>query len=81
VLLDRMMPGFDGMTLLRKMKATDSLSGIPVIFLTARHYGADVLEGLDSGAADYISKPFNPDEVVTRCLRILETLDRKKAEI
>jgi len=77
-LLDRMMPGFDGLTLLRKMRASDKLANIPVIFLTARHFGNEVLEGLDSGAADYIAKPFDPDEVVARCLRLLEKLNRTK---
>lgn len=69
--LDRMMPGYDGMTLLRMMRQKASLASVPVIFLTARHYGADVLDGLNTGAADYITKPFNPDEVVARCLRLL----------
>lgn len=76
VVLDRMMPGFDGMTLLRMMRETEKLASTPVVFLTARHYGADVLDGLNTGAADYIVKPFDPDEVVARCVRLL---DRKEA--
>lgn len=76
VILDRMMPGFDGMTLLRMMRKTEKLASTPVVFLTARHYGADVLDGLNTGAADYIVKPFDPDEVVARCVRLL---DRKEA--
>lgn len=75
-ILDRMMPGFDGMTLLRMMRETEKLASTPVVFLTARHYGADVLDGLNTGAADYIVKPFDPDEVVARCVRLL---DRKEA--
>lgn len=71
VVLDMMMPGYDGMTLLRMMKDEPRLAGVPVIFLTARHMSADVLEGLNTGAADYITKPFNPDEVVSRCTRFL----------
>lgn len=70
-ILDRMMPGYDGITLLRLMKQNDATKDIPVVFLTARHYGADVVEGLNIGAADYITKPFNPDEVVARCLKLL----------
>ncbi len=70
--LDRMMPGFDGMTLLNMMKKTPAMQHIPVVFLTARHYGADVLEGINTGAAEYITKPFNPDEVVARCLRLVK---------
>ena len=76
VVLDRMMPGYDGMTLLRMMRLNQKLSSTPVVFLTARHYGADVLDGLNTGAADYIIKPFDPDEVVARCVRLL---DRKEA--
>ena len=72
VILDRMMPGFDGMTLLRMMRKTEKLASTPVVFLTARHYGADVLDGLNTGAADYIVKPFDPDEVVARCVRLLD---------
>ena len=76
VILDRMMPGHDGMTLLLMMRKTEKLASTPVVFLTARHYGADVLDGLNTGAADYIVKPFDPDEVVARCVRLL---DRKEA--
>ncbi len=72
VILDRMMPGHDGMTLLRMMKDSSALMSIPVVFLTARHYGSDVLEGLHKGAADYIIKPFNPDEVIARCDKLLK---------
>jgi DNA-binding response OmpR family regulator len=72
-LLDRMMPGMDGMTLLRMMKANPRTRAVPVVFLTARHYGADVIEGLNSGAVDYITKPFNADEVLTRVVRLLKS--------
>jgi len=71
MVLDRMMPGYDGMTLMRMIKENSSLANIPAVFLTARHYGTDVLDGLNIGAADYIKKPFNPDEVVARCLRLI----------
>lgn len=71
--LDRMMPGFEGMTLLTMMREVPALEQVPVVFLTARHYGSDVMEGFNTGASDYITKPFNPDEVVTRCLRLLKT--------
>lgn len=70
-ILDRMMPGADGIVLLQRMRQTEHLADVPVIFLTARRQGADVLEGLETGAADYIVKPFNPDEVLARCARLL----------
>jgi DNA-binding response OmpR family regulator/HPt (histidine-containing phosphotransfer) domain-containing protein len=77
--LDRMMPGFDGMTLLRKMRDNASSSEIPVIFLTARHYCIDVIEGLNTGAVDYITKPFDPNEVVLRSLRVLKLSNKSDA--
>ncbi len=73
VLLDRMMPGLDGMKVMRMMQKQPTLKDIPVVFLTVRHYGADIIEGLKSGATDYITKPFDPDEVVSRCIRLLES--------
>jgi two-component system cell cycle response regulator len=71
-LLDRMMPGIEGLALLRMMKETKALAHIPVVFLTARHYSSNVLEGLNTGAEDYIIKPFNPEEVVARCMRLMQ---------
>lgn len=76
--LDLMMPGFDGMALLRMMKADARFEDIPVVFLTARHMSADVLAGLNTGAADYITKPFNSDELVMRCTRLLPPLPKKR---
>lgn len=73
-IIDLMMPGCDGMTLLRKMKSAPALTRMPVVILSARQLGNDILTGLNSGAADYITKPFNSDEVVTRCTRLLEPL-------
>ncbi len=72
VILDYMMPGFDGMTVLRMMKENPKLADIPLVFLTAKNSSANIMEGLNTGAADYICKPFNPDELVTRCARILK---------
>jgi DNA-binding response OmpR family regulator len=53
------------------MKTHPAAARTPVVFLTARDLSTDVLEGLNTGAADYITKPFNSDEVVTRCTRLL----------
>ena len=76
--LDLMMPGFDGMTLLRMMKADARFDDIPVVILTARHMSADVLAGLNTGASDYVTKPFNSDEVVMRCTRLLPPPPKKR---
>jgi two-component system, OmpR family, response regulator MtrA len=63
VLLDVMLPGVDGVEVCRQIRAE---SGVPVIMLTARGDTADVVRGLESGADDYVVKPFNPKELVAR---------------
>jgi len=72
VLLDRMMPDLDGSILLRMMHSDETTSRIPVIFLTAKRSAADVVDGLLTGAADYITKPFDADNVVQRCLDLVK---------
>tara|TARA_R110000787_G_scaffold68155_9_gene152462 strand:+ start:790 stop:1317 length:528 start_codon:yes stop_codon:yes gene_type:complete len=72
VLLDRMMPDLEGSILLRMMHGDEATSRIPVVFLTAKRSAADVVDGLLTGAADYITKPFDPDEVVKRCINLLK---------
>ena len=63
VLLDIMMPGMDGITAMAKIRET---SNVPVILISAKSEDADKILGLDVGADDYITKPFNPAEVVAR---------------
>jgi two-component system response regulator MtrA len=63
VLLDLMLPGMDGIEVCRQIRAE---SGVPVIMLTARGDTADVVHGLEVGADDYITKPFNPKELIAR---------------
>jgi two-component system response regulator MtrA len=63
ILLDLMLPGMDGIEICTRIRAE---SGIPIIMLTARTDTADVVRGLESGADDYIVKPFNPKELVAR---------------
>ncbi|MGY6497808.1 MAG: MtrAB system response regulator MtrA [Microcella sp.] len=63
VLLDVMLPGMDGIEVCRRLRET---SGTPIIMLTAKGDTNDVVEGLESGADDYIVKPFNPKELVAR---------------
>lgn len=70
-IVDRMMPGIDGLTVLQTMRNEEGLRGIPIILLTARRQNKDVVEGFDLGATDYIVKPFMPDEVVARAMRLL----------
>ncbi|HWM35315.1 MAG TPA: MtrAB system response regulator MtrA [Pseudolysinimonas sp.] len=63
VLLDLMLPGIDG---IQVCSAIRSESGVPIIMLTAKGETADVVQGLESGADDYVVKPFNPKELVAR---------------
>ena len=72
VLLDIMMPGMDGYEVCRRLKANPDLAHIPVIFLTAKSQTNDVIHGFSLGAADYVSKPFRPEELRARVRTHLE---------
>ena len=63
VLLDLMLPGIDGIEVCKRIR---SESGVPIVMLTARGDTLDVVKGLESGADDYIIKPFKPKELVAR---------------
>jgi len=63
VLLDLMLPGKDGIDVCREIRAE---SGVPIVMLTARNDTIDIVVGLESGADDYIVKPFKPKELVAR---------------
>jgi len=71
VLLDIMMPGIDGMQVLRTMKGTAETKEIPVIMLTALAQENVVLEGVKLGAKGYIRKPFNPKDLVSRVTEVI----------
>ncbi len=71
ILLDLMLPGLDGLELCRLLKRTPATAQIPVIMLTARREETDRIVGLELGADDYISKPFNPREVALRVRAVL----------
>lgn len=66
ILLDIMMPDLDGYQVLQRLKADPEHQDIPVIFLTALHNPEDIVKGFKLGASDYISKPFNHEELITR---------------
>ena len=71
VVLDVMLPGRDGVTLLRMMKASESFQDIPVIMATARGTEYDKIQSLDLGADDYLVKPFGIMEMVSRVKAVL----------
>jgi len=71
VLLDIMLPGEDGISILKKLKRSVKYKPIPVIMLTAKGTEYDRIKGLDSGADDYITKPFSVLEVISRVRAVL----------
>jgi DNA-binding response OmpR family regulator len=82
VVLDLMLPKMDGLDICRSLRME---TGVPIIILTARSTEEDVLRGLDTGADDYIAKPFSPREVVARVRTVLrragKTADNFKKEL
>ena len=74
VLLDLMLPGIDGIEVCKRIR---SESGVPIVMLTARGDTLDVVKGLESGADDYIIKPFKPKELVARIKARLRKEDVK----
>jgi two-component system sensor histidine kinase/response regulator len=80
ILLDVSMPQMDGYEVCRRLKANPITSEIPVIFLTARVFKEDIVRGFESGAVDYIAKPFNISELLSRVKTHLE-LRHKKLEL
>lgn len=74
IVLDLMLPGMDGLEICRKVRAT---SDVPIIMLTARSDDIDKIVGLELGADDYLTKPFNPRELVARVRAILRRSEKK----
>ena len=71
VLLDIMLPGEDGLTILRRLRETPATASIPVIMATAKGSEYDKVTGLDLGADDYLAKPFGMMEMVSRVKAVL----------
>lgn len=78
VLLDLMLPGMDGVDICRLIRAE---SGTPIVMLTAKNDTVDVVLGLESGADDYIVKPFKPKELVARLRARMRRTDEPAAEL
>lgn len=66
ILLDVMMPGIDGFETCRRLKANPDTQNIPIVFMTALSDSTDKVKGLEIGAVDYITKPFQQEEVIAR---------------
>ena len=80
ILLDIMLPGEDGMSILRKLKGSEKTKGIPVIMVTAKGTEYDKVIGLDSGADDYVTKPFGMMELVSRIKAVLRRTQTRQDE-
>jgi DNA-binding response OmpR family regulator len=78
IILDLMLPRLDGVELCRILRRE---SDVPIIMLTAREAPADRIGGLDSGADDYIVKPFDPDEVIARADAVLRRAKGKVQQV
>ena len=80
VLLDWMMPHMSGIEVCRQLRRKPATRNIPIIILTARTEEADRIRGLDTGADDYISKPFSTDELIARIRAVLRRVRPALAE-
>ena len=76
VLLDIMLPGKDGLDVLKKLREGHSTQAIPIMMVTAKTSETDRVKGLDSGADDYLVKPFGIMELVSRCKALLRRSNR-----
>jgi len=81
ILLDIMMPEMDGIETCRKLKENPETSDVPIIFITAKSAKEDVLQGLDTGAVDYITKPLELDETLARIQTQLRVQDMHRQNL
>ena len=73
VVCDIMMPKVNGLEVVERLRADEATKGIPVILLSAKAQASEVQKGLDAGADDYITKPFDPLELIERVQALLQT--------
>ena len=80
IILDVMMPRMDGFEVLKELRAKAETKDIPVIMLTAKAQDADIFKGWSSGVDSYLTKPFNPRELLAFVERILQSLEHPATE-
>lgn len=80
IMLDIMLPGMDGIEILKKLRSNSATSDIPVIMATAKGTEYDKVIGLDSGADDYLAKPFGMMEMVSRIKAVLRRTDHSSSQ-
>lgn len=78
ILLDIMMPVMDGFETCQKLKELPETNDIPIIFLTAKVQANDIIKGFETGAVDYVTKPFNPTELLARVKTHLDLREKTK---
>jgi two-component system, OmpR family, phosphate regulon response regulator PhoB len=78
IVSDIMMPKVSGLELVNALRSDPTTSDIPIILLSAKAQNADVRSGLDAGADDYVTKPFEPLDLVDRVNRLLEARASKR---
>jgi DNA-binding response OmpR family regulator len=71
IIMESMLPVIDGYEVLRRIRENDQLKDLPVIMLSARKHARDIVEALELGASDYMTKPFILDELVARLARLM----------
>jgi len=85
VLLDWMLPLLSGIEVCRRLRRGQETRNVPILMLTARGEEADKIRGLDTGADDYMTKPFSPSELIARIRALLRraqpSLDEEKLEV
>lgn len=81
LLLDIMLPGEDGISILKKLRNSRATKDLPVIMLTAKGTEYDKVVGLDSGADDYIAKPFGTMELISRIKALLRRTNRSDSQV
>ena len=79
-ILDIMLPGEDGLSILKRLRGQENTKNIPVIMLTAKGTELDKVKGLDLGADDYIAKPFGVLEFISRVRAVLRRSERNSSE-
>lgn len=78
IILDIMLPGFDGLEVCRRIRSYEQTAAIPVLMLSARKEEIDKVVGLEVGADDYVAKPFGIREIIARVRALLRRQERKK---
>jgi phosphate regulon transcriptional regulator PhoB len=80
IILDLMLPGIQGVELCRMLRGNPKTEAVPIIMLTAKGEVADKIRGLETGADDYMTKPFSPKELMARVNTVLRRIDARAAK-